>query len=86
MAERPLAGVEAAKWLRPGFERGLLCGVADKQDRGVGLAILDSIDFGRRSVSLASPLPPGKLRLLQLGDVYVGLDGCELGRFDRQGL
>jgi polynucleotide 5'-hydroxyl-kinase GRC3/NOL9 len=86
VAEHPIEGVAVAKLLRPGFERGLLCGVADEHDRGVGLAVLDCIDFGGRSVSLASPLPPGKLRLLQLGDLYVGLDGRELGRVDRQGL
>ncbi len=86
VAECPLAGVDVAKGLRAGFERGLLCGVADENDRGTGLAVLESIDFGRRSVSLVSPVPEEKLRLLQLGDLYIGLDGRELGRVDREGL
>ncbi len=62
VAERPLAGVEVAKWLRAGFERGLLCGVADEHERGAGLAVLESIDFSRRSVSLMSPVPTEKRR------------------------
>ncbi len=86
VAERPLAEVGVTQWLRAGFERGLLCGVADEHDRGAGLAVLESIDFGRRSVSLMSPVPKDRLRLLQLGDLYVGLDGRELGRVDREGL
>jgi polynucleotide 5'-hydroxyl-kinase GRC3/NOL9 len=86
VAEQPVPGIAAAKWLRVGFERGLLCGVADEYDEGVGLAIIESIDFGRRTVSLASPVPAEKLRVLQFGDLYIGLDGRELGRVDRQGL
>jgi polynucleotide 5'-hydroxyl-kinase GRC3/NOL9 len=86
VAEQPLPGVKIAKWLRAGFERGLLCGVADEYDRGTGLAVIDSIDFGRRTVSVASPVPADKLRVLQFGDLYIGLDGRELGRVDRQGL
>ena len=86
VAEQPLCGVEVAKWLRAGFERGLLCGVTDEHDRGAGLAVIESIDFGRRSVLLFSPVPTEKLRVLQLGDLYIGRDGRELGRVDRQGL
>lgn len=86
VAEQLLAGVEVAKWLKAGFERGLLCGVADEHDCGMGLAVLDSIDFSRRGVSLRSPVPSDKVRVLQFGDLYVDLDGRELGRVDRQGL
>lgn len=86
VAETPLAGADIAKRLRVGFERNLLCGVTDEQDRGVGLALLESIDFGRRCVVLSSPVPPEKLRVIQFGDLYVALDGSELGRVDRAGL
>jgi polynucleotide 5'-hydroxyl-kinase GRC3/NOL9 len=86
VAEGPLAGAESAKWLRSGFERNLLCGVADECNRGVGLAIIESIDFGQRTVLLMSPVSPEKVRVLQLGDLYVGLDGRELGHVDREGL
>lgn len=86
VAEGPLAGADIAKRLRPGFERGLVCGVTDEHDRGVGLAVLESIDFEQRRVSLMSPVPAEKLRVLQFGDLYVGLDGREVGRVDRAGL
>jgi polynucleotide 5'-hydroxyl-kinase GRC3/NOL9 len=86
VAETPLAGVEVAKWIKQGFERNLLCGVADAHDRGAGLAILESIDFGRRTLTLVSPVPAERLRALQFGDLYLGPDGRELGRVDRAGL
>lgn len=86
VAEGPVAGTQAAKWLKPGFERGLLCGVADECDRGAGLAIIESIDFGRRMISLLSPVAAAKLRVLQLGDLYIGPDGRELGRVVRDGI
>lgn len=86
VAEEPLAGLEIAKWLKAGFDRGLLCGVADEHNCGRGLAILESIDFARRSLSLLSPVPAERMRVLQLGDLYVGIDGRELGRVPREGL
>lgn len=86
VAEEPLAGVDVVKRLRPGFERGLLCGVTDEHDNGVGLAVLESINFERRRVSLMSPVPAEKLKVLQFGDLYVDLEGRELGRVDRAGL
>jgi polynucleotide 5'-hydroxyl-kinase GRC3/NOL9 len=86
VAETLPAGTEIAKWLKPGFERNLLCGVADAGNGGVGLALLERIDFDRRTVSLVSPVPAEKLRVLQLGDLYVGRDGRELGHVGREGL
>jgi polynucleotide 5'-hydroxyl-kinase GRC3/NOL9 len=86
VAEEPLAGVEVARWLKAGFERGLLCGVADEHNCGAGLAILESIDFARRTLSLLSPVPAERMRVLQFGDLYVGTDGRELGRVPREGL
>jgi polynucleotide 5'-hydroxyl-kinase GRC3/NOL9 len=86
VTEKSSAGPDIAKRLRPGFERNLLCGVADERDRGMGLALLESIDFGRRRLSLMSPVAAEKLRVLQFGDLYVALDGRELGRVGRAGL
>jgi polynucleotide 5'-hydroxyl-kinase GRC3/NOL9 len=86
VAEAPPAGANIAKWLKAGFEKNLLCGVTDACNRGVGLALLDRIDFGRRTVSLVSPVPAEKMRVLQLGDLYIGHDGGELGRVGREGL
>jgi polynucleotide 5'-hydroxyl-kinase GRC3/NOL9 len=85
VAENALPGVEVAKRLRPGFERNLLCGVAEGCNRGVGLALIQSIDFHRRTVLLMSPVPVEKVRVLQVGDLYVGLDGHELGQVGREG-
>lgn len=80
-----LAGAAIVKQLRPGFERGLLCGVTDEHDRGVGLALLESINFEQRRVVLMSPVPAERLKVLQFGDLYVDIDGHELGRVDRAG-
>ena len=84
VAENALPGGEVAKRLRPGFERNLLCGVAEGCNRGVGLALIQSIDFHRRTVLLISPVPVEKVGVLQLGDLYVGLDGRELGQVGRE--
>jgi polynucleotide 5'-hydroxyl-kinase GRC3/NOL9 len=86
VADGPIEGVEVAKWLKPGFERSLLCGVADERNRCVGLAVLEAIDFRSRTISLSSPVAVEKMRVLQLGDLYVGLDGRELGRVERRGI
>jgi polynucleotide 5'-hydroxyl-kinase GRC3/NOL9 len=86
VAESAPAGFEVARLLKPGFERNLLCGVADEGNRGVGLALIEAIDFAKRTVSLMSPVPADKVRVLQLGDLHIGLDGRELGRVDREGL
>jgi hypothetical protein len=50
------------------------------------LALVDCIDFDRRTISLVSPVPAEKLRILQFGDIFVSLDGRELGRVGREGL
>ena len=85
VAESPVPGIEVAKCIKPGFERSLLCGVADERNYGTGLAIIEAIDFGRRTLSLISPVPRERLSVLQLGDLYLGADGRELGRVDRAG-
>jgi polynucleotide 5'-hydroxyl-kinase GRC3/NOL9 len=86
VTEKCSAGPDISKRLHPGFERNLLCGVADEHDRGIGLALLESIDFSRRRLSLMSPVAAEKLRVLQFGDLYLALDGRELGRVGRAGL
>jgi hypothetical protein len=50
------------------------------------LALIESIDFSRRSVFLISPVPAGQVRVLQLGDLYIARDGRELGQLEREGL
>ncbi len=63
-----------------GFERHLLCGVADGRGRGLGLAILSHIDWERETLTCITPAPAEHLRILQLGDMYVRPDGQEVER------
>jgi polynucleotide 5'-hydroxyl-kinase GRC3/NOL9 len=86
VSEGPISGTGIVKSIKPGFERNLLCGVADQRNRGVGLALIQSIDFERRAIVLISPVPAEQVRVLQLGDVYVGPDGRELGQVEREAL
>jgi polynucleotide 5'-hydroxyl-kinase GRC3/NOL9 len=65
--------------LPAGFERDLLCGVADRRDEGLGLATIRRIDFARREISLLTPVPAERIAVLQLGDLRVAPDGRELG-------
>lgn len=64
-----------------GFDRDLLCGVADEGGRGRGLAIIEGIDFAQRRVTLHTPVPPAQIRVLQIGDIHLGLDGRERGPY-----
>ncbi|MGO8842470.1 MAG: hypothetical protein ACLQF1_15470 [Methyloceanibacter sp.] len=48
------------------------------------MSLIESIDFGRRTVLLMSPVPMEKVRVLLVGDLYVGLDGRELGQVGRE--
>lgn len=85
VADTPLEAPGVVKTLKPGFERDLLCGVADERGECLGLAILESIDFAKRTVALMLPAPAEKIRILQLGDMYLSLDGRELGRVPPEG-
>lgn len=67
--------------LPEGFERGLLCGVANRQ-HGVGLAILNRIDFAAETLTLHTPVPDAEIHTLQLGDMYLSPAGRELGKRD----
>ena len=86
VSEGPISGTEIVKSIKPGFERNLLCGVADERNRGVGLALIETIDCNRRGVFLISPVPARQVRVLQLGDLHIGRDGRELGQLEREGL
>lgn len=82
---RPV-GTEPVKILRPGFEQNLLCGLAGEHNECLGLAVLKAIDFERRTVAMHSPVPRDTVRVLQFGDLYIDLEGRELGRVGREGL
>jgi len=65
--------------LKPGFEENLLCGVADANGMGLGLARIIGIDYKKKSIRLISPVQREKIRILQLGDIYIDADGGALG-------
>ncbi len=74
------SGGAAAKALPLGFEKNLLCGIADGSGDCRGLAILREIDFRARTVALLTPVRRPLIRILQFGRMYVTPAGTELGR------
>jgi polynucleotide 5'-hydroxyl-kinase GRC3/NOL9 len=62
-----------------GFEQHLLCGVADRRNKGLGLAIITELNWSRGTIALLTPLPAESIWILQGGDLYLTPDGCELG-------
>jgi len=62
-----------------GFERHLLCGVANRRNDGVGLALIMHIDFARETIMLHTPVPAAQVNIVQFGTIYVQTDGHELG-------
>lgn len=76
----PAAPPPGSKVLPLGFERNLLCGVADATGRCLGLGIIEHIDFAGRTVALTTAAERDKVRIVQFGDVYVTPEGGELGQ------
>jgi polynucleotide 5'-hydroxyl-kinase GRC3/NOL9 len=76
----PVAPPADSKVLPAGFERNLLCGIADASGRCLGLAIIERIDFANRTIALTTPVERDKVRIVQFGDVYVTPEGGELGQ------
>lgn len=76
----PVAPPADSNVLPSGFERNLLCGVADAAGRCLGLAIIDRIDFAGGTIALTTAVERNKLRIVQFGDVYVTPEGGELGQ------
>ena len=69
-----------------GFERHLLCGVANRRNEGVGLALIMHIDFARETITLRTPVPAAQIKVVQFGTLYVQADGRELGYHVPRGL
>lgn len=86
VCEQEPVATDVVKCLRPGFGNGLLCGLADENNLGLGLAILEKIDFSQGVLSLLSPVAADRIRVLQLGDLYIDSEGYELGTVGREGL
>lgn len=66
--------------LPPGFERNLLCGIADATGRCLGLGTIERIDFVGRTIALTTAVDRDKIRIVQFGDLYVTPEGGELGQ------
>jgi len=62
------------------FADNLLCVVADRNGLCLGLALINTIDFASRIVSLDTPIAKHRIHILQLGDLYLDRSGRELHR------
>jgi polynucleotide 5'-hydroxyl-kinase GRC3/NOL9 len=80
VSEMPDQHREGMRIITAGFERNLICGLADRRNRCQGLGIIKEIDFSERTITLRTPVPAREVRVIQFGDFYLGLDGAELGR------
>ena len=80
--ERTSEDIIALTEMSMGLKRDLLCGVANGQGHGTGLAILTHIDVDTDTLHFHTPVAPEQLRMLQLGYLYIAPDGKELGRRD----
>lgn len=69
-----------SKVLPSGFERNLLCGIADAHGHCLGLGIIEHIDFAGRAIALTTAVERDKVRIVQFGDIYVTPEGGELGQ------
>jgi polynucleotide 5'-hydroxyl-kinase GRC3/NOL9 len=76
----PSAPPPDSKVLPLGFERNLLCGIADATGRCCGLGIIEHIDFVGGTIALTTPVENDNMRIIQFGDVYVTPEGGELGQ------
>jgi polynucleotide 5'-hydroxyl-kinase GRC3/NOL9 len=76
----PAAPPADSKLLPVGFERNLLCGIADATGHCLGLGIIDRIDFANRTVALTTAVERHKVRIIQFGDLYLTPQGGELGQ------
>jgi len=61
-------------------EKNLLCGVTDRHNKNLGLAIITDINAKAGCLSLFTPVAATNIRVIQGGDLYLSLDGRELGR------
>jgi polynucleotide 5'-hydroxyl-kinase GRC3/NOL9 len=57
--------------VRQTLEKHLLCGVADRHNRGLGLAIVTEAKVDKGYLSLFTPVPAPDIRVLQGGDFHL---------------
>ncbi|MGQ4807556.1 hypothetical protein NKDENANG_00910 [Candidatus Entotheonellaceae bacterium PAL068K] len=63
-----------------GLEQHLLCGIADRRNKGRGLALITKIDTTQHTIAFLTPVPAPHIRIVQRGGLYLSPDGRELGR------
>lgn len=59
------------------FADGLLCGLADQGGEYLGLGIVKEIDFSQLKIALYTPVPKGRIRIVQFGNLSLSRDGLE---------
>lgn len=72
--------------LPAGFEHNLLCGVANRRNHGLGLALLQHINFASETLTLLTPVAAERIRIIQCGALYVSPEGQELAQHVPRGL
>lgn len=72
------SALERVHVLPRNFADQLLCGVADRAGKCLGLAISSGIDFAHMSLMLYTPVPKARIRIVLFGDLYLDRDGHEL--------
>ncbi len=63
-----------------GFEKNLLCGLANWRNHCVGIGIINSIDFSEGVLRVVTPVDKEKIRIIQPGEIYLEPSGREIGR------
>jgi polynucleotide 5'-hydroxyl-kinase GRC3/NOL9 len=61
-------------------EARLLCGVADRRNRGLGLAIISGREARQNTLSLLTPVTAASIHIVQYGNLYLTPTGHELDR------
>jgi polynucleotide 5'-hydroxyl-kinase GRC3/NOL9 len=61
-------------------EAHVLCGVADRRNHGLGLAIISGRQAQQGTLSLITPVPAAPIQVVQYGDLYLTPAGHELDR------
>ena len=67
--------------LKPGFEKGVLVGLCDKNLNLKGLGSIEEIDFKRNVIKIITPIEE-KPKLIIVGNIRLGEDFIEKERFD----
>ena len=73
----PVAELPETRMLPAGFEKNLLCGLGDRHGDGVGLGIIQEIQWRQPTITLWTPVAGPRIRSLQFGELYLDRDGQE---------